>query len=274
MSRLKKAVGYVIRTQNYGETSKILKVLTREAGVISLIAKGARRPTSPFGAALEPLTLSEFVYYDREGLKTLSQASLLRAYPELQRDYDRLTAALRCARFVHRLLEEDHREEGAFELFGELLEALSTEEDVRLYELAFQWKLMAGLGVAPQWERCAACGRDLSHASRGLAFSPEKGGLVCGSCRSSSGFAGSAGQGKGEGKGAREIPLSPGTARGLAMLLKLPFPKLKRLRLSEEETALGERLLKGFAAHHLRPVAGLRPGEKEPANAAEPRRRA
>lgn len=269
MSRLKKAVGYVIRTQDYGETSKILKVLTREAGVISLIAKGARRPTSPFGAALEPLTLSEFVYYDRAGLKTLSQASLLRAHPELQRDYDRLTAALRCARFVHRLLEEDHTEERAFELFGELLEALSTEEDVRLYELAFPWKLLARLGVAPQLERCAVCGRELPAAAasggRGPAFSQDKGGLLCGGCRSPS-APGSAGGGE----GAREIPLSPGAARGLAMLLKLPFPKLKRLKLSPEEIALGERLLREFVAHHLRPVADT--GGK--ATARGPRRRA
>ncbi len=243
MSRLKKAVGYVIRTQDYGETSKILKVLTREAGMISLIAKGARRPRSPFGAALEPLCLSEFVYYDRAGLKTLSQASLLRMHEELRRDYDRLTAALRCARFVHRLLEEDHVEERAFELFGELLGALSTEEDVRLYELAFPWKLLARLGVAPQWERCAVCGRDLSEASGRIGFSGEKGGLLCGGCRSASGS---------EGEG--EVPLAPGTARGLAMLLKLPFPKLHRLRLSPADIRLGERLLREFVAHHLRPM--------------------
>ena len=264
MSRLKKAVGYVIRTQDYGETSKILKVLTREAGMISLIAKGARRPNSRFGAALEPLCLSEFVYYDREGLKTLSQASLLKVHEELQRDYDRLTAALRCARFVHRLLEDDHVEERAFELFGELLEALSTEEDVRLYELAFRWKLLARLGVAPQLERCAVCGQDLSAAARRMGFSWEKGGLLCEGCRSSSD------PGSGGEREVREVPLAPGTARGLAMLLRFPFPKLRRLKLSEEEVTIGERLLREFVAHHLRPVADT--GEK--ATARGSRRRA
>ena len=74
----------------------------------------------------------------------------------------------------------------------------------------------------------------------------------------------------------REIPLSPGTARGLAMLLQLPFPKLKRLKLSADDVVLGERLLKAFVAHHLRPVIGLPGdrGEKAQATARGPRRRA
>ena len=139
--------------------------------------------------------------------------------------------------------------------------ALSTEEDVRLYELAFRWKLLARLGVAPQWERCAVCGQDPSTASGRMGFSWEKGGLLCGGCRSASGS-----------EGEREVSLAPGTARGLAMLLKLPFPKLRRLRLSEEEVAMGERLLREFVAHHLRPVPGA--GTEERATVRGSHRRA
>ena len=266
MSRLRKAVGYVLRTQDYSETSKIVKALTREAGLISLLAKGARRPTSPFGAALEPLTLSEFVYYDREGLKTLSQASLLEPHLELKRDYDKLTTALRCARVVHRALEEDHPEERVFRLFEELLEALgratatgtgtamgtrAEEEGWALYELAFTLQLLARLGWAPQLERCTGC----QEAPRRAWFSPERGGLICERCRSSAEAPAPASGSSGAGSA---IPLDGEAMRGLAMALRLPLRKLSRLRLSAEALAVGERLLEGFLAHHVRPL-GARP---------------
>ncbi len=246
MSRIRKAVGYVIRTQDYSETSKILKVLTREAGVISLIAKGARRPDSRFGAALELLTLSEFVYYDREGLKTLSQASLLEPHLELKSDYERLTTALRCARVVYRALEEDHPEGRVFMLFEELLRALSQDdkresEALALYELAFTLKLLARLGWAPQLERCTGCqGRP-----RRAWFSLEKGGLLCERCRS--------------GDPAQEVALDGEIVRGMAMALRLPLEKLRRLKLSSEAIAIGGQLMEDFLAHHFRPLTTARP---------------
>ena len=43
----------VLRTYRYSETSKIVRLATRDLGVQSAIAKGVLRPRSPFGAALE-----------------------------------------------------------------------------------------------------------------------------------------------------------------------------------------------------------------------------
>lgn len=229
----------MIRSIDYGESDRIVTVLSSEAGKISLIAKGARKTESRFGAALELLTLSEFIYYDREGLKTLSQADIIEPYSELKGDYERLSCALRCARWVHRLLEDDHTEERVFTLFRRLLEALSSEDGtLALYEVAFKLKLLTGLGLAPTLDRCTACGRTPKQSW----FSMEKGGLLCERCH-------------GEG---REQPIDRGTARGLYMAQRLPFHKLKRLRLTAEAAALGERLIDAFTAHHLRPAASAR----------------
>lgn len=240
MSRIKKAVGFVIRSLEYGETSKIISALTREAGKISLIAKGARRADSRFGAALELLTLSEFVYYHREGLKTLSQAAVLETFPELQGDYDRLATALRCTRLVGRILEEDHAEERVFTLFQSLLAALSREDELEVFELAFQLKLLGCLGWAPQLDHCAICGKRPGQSW----FSLEKGGLLCGRCRS--------------GDPSQEIPVERGAVRELYMALQLPFHKVKRLRLSPEAAAAGKRLIEDFVAHHFRPLSTAR----------------
>src|SRR5260370_41103624 len=46
----------VLQTYRYSETSKVVRLATRDLGVQSAIAKGALRPKSRFGAGLEPLS--------------------------------------------------------------------------------------------------------------------------------------------------------------------------------------------------------------------------
>ena len=43
----------VLQTYRYSETSKVVRLATRDLGVQSAIAKGALRPKSRFGAGLE-----------------------------------------------------------------------------------------------------------------------------------------------------------------------------------------------------------------------------
>src|SRR5450756_92336 len=43
----------VLHAFDYRETSRIVRLVTRELGVVSVIARGARRPKNKFGAALD-----------------------------------------------------------------------------------------------------------------------------------------------------------------------------------------------------------------------------
>jgi hypothetical protein len=56
----------VLRTYPYSETSKIVRLATRDYGVQSAIAKGVLRPKSPFGAALETLSEGVAQLYHKE----------------------------------------------------------------------------------------------------------------------------------------------------------------------------------------------------------------
>lgn len=50
----------VLRTQNLGETDRIIVMCTRERGIVHAVAKGVRRSSSKFGARLEPFMLVDF----------------------------------------------------------------------------------------------------------------------------------------------------------------------------------------------------------------------
>ncbi|HKB17274.1 MAG TPA: DNA repair protein RecO, partial [Planctomycetota bacterium] len=57
----------VLRRFEYGETSRIAHLLTRERGRISVLAKGAHREKSPFLGALDHLNRIAVVYSHRPG---------------------------------------------------------------------------------------------------------------------------------------------------------------------------------------------------------------
>ena len=45
--KIRKIEGIITGEQNYSESSKILKIFTRDLGVISVISKGCKKPKSP-----------------------------------------------------------------------------------------------------------------------------------------------------------------------------------------------------------------------------------
>ncbi|TMQ69417.1 MAG: DNA repair protein RecO, partial [Candidatus Eisenbacteria bacterium] len=76
---LTRSEGIVLKTHALGDTSRIVVVFTREQGLVRLVAKGARKPPSRFGFALEPLSRAHYIYYrkpDRD-LHLLSQAETI-----------------------------------------------------------------------------------------------------------------------------------------------------------------------------------------------------
>jgi len=55
--RVQLAAGYILHHQPYRDTSRILEVLTRDAGRLSLFARGVRGPKAKLAAELQPFRL-------------------------------------------------------------------------------------------------------------------------------------------------------------------------------------------------------------------------
>src|SRR5213593_1719955 len=81
----------ILSTLRYSETSKIVRLATRDLGVQSAIAKGALRPKSRFGAGLELLSEGMAQLYHRETreLHTLGAFDLLNLRRDLAAEVGR-----------------------------------------------------------------------------------------------------------------------------------------------------------------------------------------
>ncbi|MGH7539211.1 MAG: DNA repair protein RecO, partial [Gemmatimonadales bacterium] len=92
----------VLRTFRYSETSKVVRLATRDLGVQSAIAKGALRPRSRFGAGLELLSegVAQLYHRDNRELQTLAAFDVERMRRELARDLARFAAAAALAELM------------------------------------------------------------------------------------------------------------------------------------------------------------------------------
>jgi len=85
----------VLHVFDYLESSRIFRVVTREAGVRSVLARGARRSSRRFGSALDLFAQGSAELHVKPGrdLDTLGRFDVERARPELGLDLSRFTGA-------------------------------------------------------------------------------------------------------------------------------------------------------------------------------------
>src|SRR2546428_11497448 len=85
----------VLQTYRYSETSKVVRLATRELGVQSAMAKGVLRAKSPFGAGLELFSegMAQLYFRETRGLHTLGAFDLLDLRRDLEADVGRFAGA-------------------------------------------------------------------------------------------------------------------------------------------------------------------------------------
>src|SRR5689334_5304785 len=85
----------VLHAFDYLETSRIFRLATREAGVLSVLARGARRPKSRYGTALDLFASGAADIYVKSGrdLHTLAGFEVNRSRAPLAADLERFMAA-------------------------------------------------------------------------------------------------------------------------------------------------------------------------------------
>jgi len=224
----------VLSTMRYGETSRIARLATRDLGIQSVIAKGALRPRSRFGAALHLLSegMAHVIPSARSDLHTLAAFDLLRVRVDLASRMDRFATASLLAEVMLRFAPAASHPP-SFDLLRDALNTLELAPEVAVDPLALRmtWHLISVLGFEPALDRCARDGAALP-PTQALMFSTSDGGLLCTGC--------AAGQ-----TGAR---LTPGDREDLASLVD---PSRELPSLDDPHLAAHRRLLARYIRYHL-----------------------
>ena len=174
----------VLHSFDYLESSRILRLVTRDGGVRSVLAKGARRSSRRFGSALDLFAQGSAQLHAKPGrdLDTLGGFDVVRSRPALGEDLGRFTGASAIAELTLRF-GRDAADADLFEAVVDALDALSaaSADEALTATLASAWRIVAQLGFAPALDVCAECHAPLDSDAT-VMFSHRAGGALCHRC--------------------------------------------------------------------------------------------
>jgi DNA repair protein RecO (recombination protein O) len=176
----------VLQTYRYSETSKVVRLATRDLGVQSAIAKGALRPKSRFGAGLELLSegVAQLYFRETRELHTLGAFDLVDLRRELAADVGRFAGATALAEVMLKMAPPAPLP-SAYETLTGALDALAAAPPERTDAAAVRalWLLLAVLGFAPSLTACTRDGTAIAPTGPDpVSFSVADGGALCPRC--------------------------------------------------------------------------------------------
>jgi DNA repair protein RecO (recombination protein O) len=179
----------VLRSWPYGESDKIVCLLTENFGKIRGIAKGAKRSRRRFANSLEPFSLVNLRFQDRPhgGLVFLLSADSTVVFKKLHSSLEKITLASYLVEIIDGLIGERDENVLVFQHLKNGLLFLESDGAGPLEFLtSFELKLLRLVGYQPALDSCKRCAlRRDKYAGAHWYFSAVDGGLLCRACAQS-----------------------------------------------------------------------------------------
>lgn len=175
----------VLHVADYLESSRLLRLMTRDAGVVSVVARGARNSRKRFGSALDLFAEGQAQVQHKAGrdLHSLHGFEVSRARPEIASDLDRFYAASALAEVVLRLVH-DEAASSVFDTVSGGFSRLASAppETIGSAAMSTLWQLISEVGYRPTLASCADCHADVPDEEP-VHFHASAGGVRCANCR-------------------------------------------------------------------------------------------
>lgn len=166
---------------DYGDSDRVIHLLTRERGKLPAFAAGARKSRRRFAGALEPFTVLDVRLKEGRGeMVFLESCSVLEGHGGLRADLARLAHAGHATELCRELCKEREPNPDLFLSLVGYLGKLAVSEADPSELLAFELEVLHQVGFAPRLGDCAICQGSLEGP---LLFDPAHGGVVCPRCR-------------------------------------------------------------------------------------------
>ena len=227
--------GIVIGGSKIGEADRILRILTKEHGKVSAMARGVRRGKSKFSGCLEPMMVNNFLLAEGKNMEVVCQVENLRSYVNIRGGYALITRAGYLLDVTGKLTEEGLPDATTYDLLLGALDALENGAPPDIVELMFKCGLLRNHGVFPDLSGCSNCGR-----KRTKAIHYHRGGMsfICDDCAKAMGV---------------YRPVSRDTLKGLfkASIVQTPASltgneETKEINDAEEVLILVDEMLSAF----------------------------
>lgn len=172
--------GIVIREYTVNEFDSVLTLLTKDRGLISAYARGAKKPRGTLRVSAELLSYSCFVLFSSKDRYSVDKADLSRVFMGVRGDIEALSLA---SYFCQITAELAPKEENAAEYLSLLLNCLYLLDQKKrtcdfikpIYEL----RLLTMAGFMPELVACSRCG---CFEAEQMLFLPLGAQIICARC--------------------------------------------------------------------------------------------
>ena len=176
---IEKIEGIIINERAYGETSKILNLITKKYGVIGVMAKGSKTMKSELRSVSGKLTYGDFnLYYKPDKLSTLISVDVIDNFKNIRKDINMISYASFILELTEQVMKQNYSDEVYPLLIASLLK-INEGFDPMVITNILELKYLDYLGVMPIIDACAVCGNATSIAT----LSSDMGGYLCNNCR-------------------------------------------------------------------------------------------
>lgn len=171
MSRTYKATGINLKSMPFGESDRLLTILTQEFGLIRVLAPGARKQRCKLGGRMSLFVVNELLIAQGRSLDKITQAETVESYAGLGQNLGKLAAGQYLAELVLCQALSEQPQAEIFALLSEHLSRLSNLPNQISPELPAQllaslthgiYHLLALGGIAPQVQTCCVTQRPLT----------------------------------------------------------------------------------------------------------------
>jgi DNA repair protein RecO (recombination protein O) len=170
--RIQLAPGYILHHQPYRDTSRILEVLTRDHGRLSLFARGVRGPKARLASILQPFQMLLLSWTGRGEAAQLTGAESAQAAPPIPRPY--LMAAFYLNELLMKLTTRHDPLPLLFDTYHETLESLRQGASLERQLRVFEKRLLEALGYGLELGAEAQTGKRIEPGEY-YHFRPEQG---------------------------------------------------------------------------------------------------
>lgn len=142
--------GIILSRKNYGEADRILVIMTKNYGKVSLLAKGIRKLQSRKRGHLEIFSKVKFSAVTAKGFDILTEATVLNNFSDLRLNLNKITLAYYFCEVVNKITREGEKQLTVYSLLTTALEQLETAKNLKVLRKEFILKLLIEMGYWPK----------------------------------------------------------------------------------------------------------------------------
>ncbi len=151
--------GFILREIPLGDADRLVEILTADRGLITAVAKGARRAKSPLVATTLVFSFVQFQLFAYKGRYSIDSAELIESFTGLRENLDRLVCAAHLSEVFLDLLRDSMPDENLYALWAYTCHQLKSAQDPFLIIHIAQFRALSESGFAPLLSYCQICGK-------------------------------------------------------------------------------------------------------------------